>query len=269
MPVVSQSIMKPMVPVGASTEACALRKPFVLAELLTRRPTPWWPARGPGASGTCTDRTRRWRPGACASPACGRRRCGRSRRTGRRPRRARRSGVRRTGHQRGDRTRPSRDRRRSRSRDPSPSAARRGWRSRCRAGGSRRVVLPIASVGKSAKQIEMSIAVMMTSTAFANSAGVEGVVVLEELQQVQRRQVAGGVVERHVLRARVGRGDPAGLGVGVPVVDGVVVLQARVGALPRGLADLAEQVAGVDGLDDLAGAAGRAGRSRCRPRPRA
>ena len=28
MPVVSQSIMKPMVPVGASTEACALRKPF-------------------------------------------------------------------------------------------------------------------------------------------------------------------------------------------------------------------------------------------------
>ena len=29
MPVVSQSIMKPMVPVGASTEACALRKPFL------------------------------------------------------------------------------------------------------------------------------------------------------------------------------------------------------------------------------------------------
>ena len=28
MPVVSQSIMKPMVPVGASTEACALRKPL-------------------------------------------------------------------------------------------------------------------------------------------------------------------------------------------------------------------------------------------------
>src|SRR4028118_654169 len=31
-----------------------------------------------------------------------------------------------------------------------------------------RVVSPIGSVGKSAKQIEMSIAVMMTSTAFAN-----------------------------------------------------------------------------------------------------
>ena len=36
MPVVSQSIMKPMVPVGASTEACALRKPFFSPVLTTR-----------------------------------------------------------------------------------------------------------------------------------------------------------------------------------------------------------------------------------------
>ena len=35
MPVVSQSIMKPMVPVGASTEACALRKPFSLPSSTT------------------------------------------------------------------------------------------------------------------------------------------------------------------------------------------------------------------------------------------
>ncbi len=28
MPVVSQSIIRPIVPVGASTEACALRQPF-------------------------------------------------------------------------------------------------------------------------------------------------------------------------------------------------------------------------------------------------
>ena len=86
--------------------------------------------------------------------------------------------------------------------------------------------------------------------------GVERVVVAQELQQVQRGQVARGVVERHVLRARVGRGDPAGLGVGVPVVDRVVVLDARVGALPRGLGDLAEQLTGVDGLDDPAVVAG-------------
>ena len=35
MPVVSQSIMKPMVPVGASTEACALRKPLVSPSFCT------------------------------------------------------------------------------------------------------------------------------------------------------------------------------------------------------------------------------------------
>ncbi len=35
MPVVSQSIMKPIVPVGASTEACALRKPFFSPVLTT------------------------------------------------------------------------------------------------------------------------------------------------------------------------------------------------------------------------------------------
>ena len=41
-------------------------------------------------------------------------------------------------------------------------------------------------------------------------------------------------------------------GRGVPVVDRVVVLQARVGALPRGLRDRAEQLAGVDRLDHRA-----------------
>ena len=34
MPVVSQSIIRPMVPVGASTEACALRQPFFSPILL-------------------------------------------------------------------------------------------------------------------------------------------------------------------------------------------------------------------------------------------
>ena len=81
---------------------------------------------------------------------------------------------------------------------------------------------------------------------------VERVVVPEKLEQVQRRQVARAVVERHVLTARVGRRDPARLRVRVPGVDRVVVLQARVCALPRRLGDLLEQLPRVDLLDDLA-----------------
>ncbi len=93
---------------------------------------------------------------------------------------------------------------------------------------------------------------MTSSTTFSKSGASKVSSSLQELEQVQRGQVARGVVERHVLRARVGRGDAAALGVGVPVVDRAVVLDARVGALPRGLGDLAHELAGVDGLDDRA-----------------
>ena len=87
---------------------------------------------------------------------------------------------------------------------------------------------------------------------------VEGVVAVvgvevEVLQQVDRRQVARRVVEVHVLRARVRAVDAARRVSGVPPVDRGVELEARVGALPRGLGDLAPEVAGPDRLDDLAG----------------
>src|SRR5690606_33986405 len=74
--------------------------------------------------------------------------------------------------------------------------------------------------------------------------------------QVQRGQVAAGVVQVHVLRARVRRGDPTGLRARVPVVDRVVVLQTGVGAFPRRPRHLLEQLTGVDLFDDLAGGAG-------------
>ena len=74
-----------------------------------------------------------------------------------------------------------------------------------------------------------------------------------EREQVHRRQIAGGVVEEHVLRARVRADDRARRRAGVPVVDGGVELQARVGAGPGGVADLLPQVAGLQGLGDLAG----------------
>ena len=88
----------------------------------------------------------------------------------------------------------------------------------------------------------MSIAVMISSLILREPLGVEGVVVAEELEQVDAGQVAGGVVQVEVLRAGVAGGDAARLRVGVPVVDRVVVLDAGVGAVPGGLGDLAEQL---------------------------
>ena len=74
-----------------------------------------------------------------------------------------------------------------------------------------------------------------------------------ELQEVQRGEVARRVVEEHVLGARV-RGDDLAAGrAGVPVVDGGVVLQAGVGRVPGGVADLVPQVARLQNLVRLAG----------------
>src|SRR6202012_1628637 len=73
---------------------------------------------------------------------------------------------------------------------------------------------------------------------------VEASVGEAEFHQVDRGQVAGRVVEVHVLAARVGGVDVARLGAGVPAVDRGVVLDARVGAAPGGVGDLVPTVAG-------------------------
>src|SRR3990172_5104443 len=76
---------------------------------------------------------------------------------------------------------------------------------------------------------------------------------VEEFQEVDGGEVAGGVVQVHVLRAGVGGVDAAAVGAGVPVVDGGVVLHAGVGALPGGLGDAAHELAGAVCLGGLAG----------------
>ena len=81
---------------------------------------------------------------------------------------------------------------------------------------------------------------------------VERAVVVEELQQVEAGEVARRVVEVHVLAARVAAVDAAGVRRRVPTVDRRVELHAGVGALPRGLGDLAQEFARLDRLDDLA-----------------
>ena len=69
----------------------------------------------------------------------------------------------------------------------------------------------------------------------------------EELEEVEGGEVAGGVVEEHVLRAGVGGVDAGGVFGGVPAVDGGVVLHAGVAALPGGFGDGVHEVAGAAG----------------------
>ena len=55
-----------------------------------------------------------------------------------------------------------------------------------------------------------------------------------EFHEIQGREVAGRVVQKHVLRAWIGCPDlPVG-DTGVPFIDGGVELNSGIGALPRG-----------------------------------
>ena len=73
----------------------------------------------------------------------------------------------------------------------------------------------------------------------------------DEAHQVQARQVAGRVVKEHVLAAWIRRIDARRVLAGVPLVDGVVELHARIAAEPRGLGDLLHDLARLAGLDRL------------------
>ena len=72
---------------------------------------------------------------------------------------------------------------------------------------------------------------------------VELAVVLHELHQVDRRQVARRVVQEHVLGARVARVDAIRVRAGVPLVDRRVELHARIAADVRAFGDEPHQIA--------------------------
>ncbi len=74
--------------------------------------------------------------------------------------------------------------------------------------------------------------------------------------EVDAGEVAGGVIEEHVLRARVGRVDAAVRRAGVPLVDRGVILEAGVGGVPGGLADVIPETFCLDGLDGFAAGSG-------------
>ena len=73
---------------------------------------------------------------------------------------------------------------------------------------------------------------------------IERAVLAFELHQVQRRQIAGGVVEENVFRAGIGGMNRLGAFAGVPFLDRAVVLQAGVAANPGAFGDFVQQACG-------------------------
>src|ERR1700692_907281 len=72
-----------------------------------------------------------------------------------------------------------------------------------------------------------------------------------ESNQVGGGEVAGGVVQEHVFRARIGGADVARGLAGVPVVHGGVEVQAGIGRGPGGVADFFPEVARFERLHHL------------------
>ena len=82
---------------------------------------------------------------------------------------------------------------------------------------------------------------------------VEVAVWLAELHQVDAGEVAGRVVQEHVLGARIRGVDPARIRAGVPAVDRGVVLHAGIAALPGALGHAAHHFAGLEARAGLRG----------------
>ena len=84
------------------------------------------------------------------------------------------------------------------------------------------------------------------------SVDINSAVCALESHQVQRREVAGCIVEEHVLRAWIGRVDTAAHTAGVPLVDRGVELQTGIRAGPGCVTDLVPKLAGRSLLGDRA-----------------
>ena len=253
MPVVSQSIIRPIVPVGASTEACALRYPWRSPSEIASSHDCFAADEHPLGHELAVDLLGRGavlahhaqhrvgvrlvpleRPHHLGDPRAG--------------------AVGLPGHQRRDRPGP---------RPAGVGVVREAPRhqqraevrvARARAGGYARAfsrdllgrVVGLADHDLLRREHDLD--------GVLEARDVEGAVVVHELHQVQRRQVArascrGACTREHGLEPLIRPDGRAG----VPLVDRRVVLHARVGALPRGLRDLAHQVASADRLDRLAG----------------
>ncbi len=82
--------------------------------------------------------------------------------------------------------------------------------------------------------------------------GFEGSVVVYEFHQIQRSQIAGGVIHVHIFGAGVRGIYAAGIRTGVPVINSGIELHSRIPAFPCGLGNFLKQVFGIQLFGRLA-----------------
>ena len=73
----------------------------------------------------------------------------------------------------------------------------------------------------------------------------------KKLRQIERGEIAGRIVEKHVFRTGVRCVDPAVFRAGMPLIDGRVVLRPRIGTNPGRPSDPVPQIPRLDGLADF------------------
>jgi len=89
------------------------------------------------------------------------------------------------------------------------------------------------------------------SDGLLESLDIEGAVIAAKLHQIQRSQIAGGIIDKHIFAAWIGGIDGTGIGAGMPAVDGGVVLHSRVAANSGSFGNQTHQFAGGVGLHGL------------------
>ena len=77
----------------------------------------------------------------------------------------------------------------------------------------------------------------------AESVHIEVALRVDEFQQIEGSEIAGGIVQEHILGAGIRRIDARGAFAGVPAVDRGIVLHPRIAADMAGFGDLSHQVA--------------------------
>jgi len=75
--------------------------------------------------------------------------------------------------------------------------------------------------------------------------------IIDKFHQIERGQITGAVINKHVFRTWIAGIDPPAVDAGMPAIDRGIVLQARIAADMRSFSNQAQQIAGIVRVNHL------------------